>query len=106
MDIMLHIGRDGRIAFTCDGVFDSLIEGVELRYSSSQIAIKFADVVDPVMLNCPVDLETMDDMMDQNSCAIGFFLGRELAGAIYVPFSISYYSDSEDALCGQRRVLQ
>jgi hypothetical protein len=103
MDIMLNMAHDGRIALTCDGVFDSLIEGVELHYESSQLAIKFADVPDPVMLNCPVDLETIDSLMDQKACAIGFFLGRELASAVYVPFSVSFYGMMDE---GERRMLQ
>ncbi len=102
---MLHVGQDGRIALTCDGVFDSLVEGIELHYQSSQLAIKFSDVAEPVFLNCPVDLETIENLMDQKLCAIGFFLGRELASAVYVPFSISFYSDM-DAASEERRVLQ
>lgn len=95
MDIMLHVGQDGRIALTCDGVFDSLIEGIELFFQSSQLAIKFADVEQPVMMNCPVSPDTVETIMNQTTCAIGFVLGRKLAGAIYVPFQINYFSENE-----------
>lgn len=105
MDIMLHVGQNGQIALTCDGVFDSLIEAIELHYQSSQLAIKFTDVKEPVMMNCPLDVETLDDLIDQKVCSIGFFLGRNLAGAVYVPFNVQFYStDSDDAM--QERVLQ
>lgn len=106
MDIMLHVGGDGRIALTCDGVFDSLIEAVELHYQSGQLALKFADLDDPVMLNCPVDAEAAENMMHQTACAIGFVLGRQMAGAIYVPFSVSFYGEMDAEAYVEKRMLQ
>lgn len=95
MDIMLNIGRNGQVGLTCDGVFDSLIEGVELFYESGQLALKFADAQQPVLLNCPIDLATIDMVSGQDICAIGFFLGRELAGAVYVPFTVNYQAQAD-----------
>lgn len=106
MDIMLHIGQDGRFALTCDGVFDSLIESIDLHCAHSMLSIKFIDSADPVMMNCPIDPGSIQTLMEQRVCAIGFFLGRELAGAVYVPFNVHLYESDDLNDSDRRRVLQ
>ncbi len=88
MDIMLHTDQEGHIALTCDGVFNAPVEAIELEESSLLLGVRFTGVSDPVMMNCAVDPAIADALSSQTVCAIGFFLGRELAGAIHVPFRI------------------
>jgi hypothetical protein len=89
MDIRLFISKTGEIALTChDGAFATPIAGVELDMLTTMLSVRLKDSEELIELNCPVDYNSIDLMLDQQICTVGFYLQNRLAGAMFVPFQV------------------
>lgn len=86
MDIRLYVSDAGDVYLACiDGVFDSPIEHVQLNHKTNFMALKFADMDEPVELNCQVDPELSDIVRKQESCILGLHLNGKVHSEFRFP---------------------
>lgn len=86
MDIRLYVSKAGGIYLACiDGVFDSPIEHVQLNHKTHFMALKFADMDQPIELNCQVDQELSEIMKDKKDCILGLHLNGKVHSEFRFP---------------------